>query len=98
MERVNIVRRDALRYLIQQLAAVKRDNARCLRAIRGLDQALTAPAPPPAERPRPAGAPKPEMTPDHRKQRLAEIAKLEAGLEHRQRTLLRLRRASAAAR
>ena len=42
----------APRYLVSQLAAVKRDNAKCLRALADLDERLATPlAPAPAKHP-----------------------------------------------
>ena len=89
--------RRAGRYLIHQLAAIKKDNARCLQAAQALDDRLED------RRLRGAdanGGPKRVVTTstkadldaEHKKKRLDEISRLETGLEHMQRNLLAQRR------
>ena len=89
---------DDRRYLIHQLAQIKKDTARCHQAAQALDDRLDD------ARARGAGDRaggvkrvassnlKVDVTAEHRKKRLDEIKRLETGLEHLQRNLLGERR------
>lgn len=89
---------DDRKYLIHQLAQIKKDTARCHQASGALDDAIEdrsrAAARGKSPRRKPPGVAKgdAEAVAEHRKKRLEEIRRLEKGLEHQQRNLLQFRK------
>ena len=77
-------------FLISQLSAVQRDNAKCRQALRDFSR----PRPPPPQKEDEIKSTGP-MASDARELRTKELRKLEAGLDHRQRLLMNRRREAA---
>ena len=77
-------------FLISQLSAVQRDNAKCRQALRQ----FARPRPPPPQEEKEIKSEGP-MASDARELRTKELRKLEAGLDHRQRLLMNRRREAA---
>ncbi len=77
-------------FLISQLSAVQRDNAKCRQALRDFSR----PRPPPTVKEEDIKSSGP-MASDARELRTKELRKLEAGLDHRQRLLMNRRREAA---